>query len=154
MDDASRMSGVEGGSGLAQPLEGPARLLGATRREAVRERAAREVLHHDVWAALVLADVEDRDRAGGVREARRRERLAREAAAHRLVVGVRAGEHLDRDDAPEHGVLGPVHLAHAAARDELDVAVALGQRHRSGHRTGLPVLPGLETRPLALVNIR
>ena len=106
-----------------EPLERAPDRLRAVAGEPIGERAAGEVLHHDVRVAVVLADVEDRHRARRVREARGGERLAREARSDRFVVGVAVGEHLDRDDAREVGVLGAVDLAHAAVGDPLGVPV-------------------------------
>ena len=127
MDDAVRVRRVERRRGLCEPGERAAGRLRALVREPVGERAAGEVLHHDVRAPLVLADVEDRDRVRRVREPRRRQRLAREAPADRLVVRVVLGQHLDRDVAAELGVLGAVDLAHAAARDPLGLPVRVGK---------------------------
>ena len=62
----------------------------------------------------------------GAFESRGGERLTREPPADRFVVRVPVGEHLDRDDAREVGVLGPEDLAHAAARDPLRVPVSVG----------------------------
>ena len=120
------VGGVEGGRGLSEPLEDPSHRLCAVALQPIGERASGEVLHHDVGAAAVLADVEDRDRAGRVREPRHGQRLAGEAAADRLVVGEAAREHLDGDDPREVSILGAIDLTHAAARDQLRVAVSVG----------------------------
>jgi hypothetical protein len=122
--DAGGVRGVERRRGLREPGERAAGRLRALRGEPVGERAAGEELHHDVRPALVLADVEDRGRARRVRQPCGGERLVREAAADPGVVRVRIGEHLHRDHTLEHRVLGAVDHAHAAARDELRVAVA------------------------------
>ena len=98
---AARVRRVERRRGLREPRERPAGRLRALPREPVGERAAGEVLHDDVRAALVLADVEDRDRVRRAREPGGGERLAREAPADRLVVGEPLREQLDRDDPAE-----------------------------------------------------
>ena len=124
VDDPARVRRVERRRRLLEPVERASERLRAVAHEPVGERAAGEVLHHDVRAAVVLADVEDRHRARCVREPRRGERLAREARSDRLVVGVAVGEHLDRDDARQVGVLGAKDLAHAAAGDPLGIPVS------------------------------
>ena len=121
MDDSARMRCVERGCRLAEPLERASDRLRALADEPIGERAAREVLHHDVRVILVLADVKDRHRARGGREACCGQRFTGEARADRLVVGVAVGEHLDRDDARQVGVLGAVDLPHPAAGDALGV---------------------------------
>ena len=137
MHDPVRVRSVERRRGLPEPVERAADRLGAVALEAVGERSAREILHHDVGAAIVLADVEDRDRVGRVREPGDGEPLAREAASDRVVVRESAREQLDRDDAREVGVLRPVDLAHAAACDQLRVPVALG-KPTLVHHDGVP----------------
>ena len=144
VDDPVGVRGVERRRRLAEPLEGAAHRLYALSLEPVCERAAGEILHHDVGAAAVLADVEDRDRARRVREACNGERLAGEAAADRVVVGEAAREQLDRDDARQIGVLGPVDLTHAAPRDQLGVAVA-GGKVALVHPDDVPQSPLLKT---------
>ena len=79
----------------------------------------------------MLADVEDRDGAGRVREPRDRERLPGEAAPDCVVVGKAVREQLHGDDPCQVGVLGPVDLAHPPARDPLWVPVALRNPERS-----------------------
>jgi hypothetical protein len=84
------------------------------------EGAALQVLHrHEVHVVARLPVVVERDRVG-VRELRDEGGLEEEAlvklrVALPVVVGL---EHLERDDAPEGRLLGPVHLAHAAAGDD------------------------------------
>ena len=56
------------------------------------------------------------------------------------------GEQLDGDDPRQVGVLGPVDLAHAAARDPLRVPVALW-KPAPLHHEGVPEMPRLKTHP-------
>ena len=143
VDDPGSMGGVESSGGLPQPRQGASGLLGSLGREAIGQRASRQVLHHDVRAAPVLADVEDRDRVRRVRKSRRCERLVREASPDPLVVGEALGEHLHRDDPSEHAVLGPVDLAHPAAGDALRLPIAWGQD--LAHRAWVPPPPERKT---------
>ena len=145
MDDAVRMRGVERRRSLREPVERAADGLRSFALEAIGQRPAGEVFHHDVRPAFVLADVEDRDRARRVREPCDSERLAGEATPDRLVVGEPAGEQLDGDDTAEVGVLGPVDLSHAAACDQLRIPVALG-KSTLAHHDRLPRVPPPETR--------
>ena len=106
----------------------------ARARRALLEAAAREVLHHDQRAPVVLVDVEDRDDVGVAREASGRERLALEALPQPVVLRIALGQHLDRDVTTELLVGGAEDLAHAAAPDVLGVAVT-GRKGvgRDGH---------------------
>ena len=137
MDDPMGVGRIERRRGLVEPVERAADGLRPLALEAIGQRSPGEVLHHDVGAPAVLADVEDRDCARGVRQSGDGERLTREAAADRIVVGETAREQLDRDDAREVGVLGPVNLAHAPACDQLRVLVALG-KPALVHHDGVP----------------
>jgi hypothetical protein len=84
------------------------------------ERLAFQILHRHVVDVVVgLAVVEDGHRVR-VRDLRRDACLAEEAAV-KLRIGVAVVvrvQHLDGAEAPERRLLGPVDLAHAAARDE------------------------------------
>ena len=94
-------------------------------REPLVERAAAEVLHHDVGAPVPLPDIEDRDDRRPAGESRRRQRLPLEPRANARVAGVPLGEHLHDHRATELVVGCPVDVAHAAATDAPRVAVAL-----------------------------
>ena len=124
VDDATRVGRVERRGGLRKPRQRSPRRLRPFLGDPLGERAVRDVLHHDVRPPLVLADVEDRDDVRRIGEPRSREGLACEAAADALVVREVLGEHLDRDRSAEDAILRSVHLAHAAPRDVLGVAVA------------------------------
>ena len=93
------------------------------------ERAAGHVLHHQEVGARLRVEVEDGGDAG-MREPRQHVGLAAEALARRAVVERARGEHLDRDLAIEVRVVRLPHLAHAAAPDLLDEAVAREVRPR------------------------
>jgi hypothetical protein len=94
-------------------------------------------LHDHVGAATVGAVVED---AGDVRvqQGGRVAGLAPEALDELGVLGQLLGQDLDRHDAPEHLVVGPVHGAHAAPGQPLAEQVAAAQqslRHVASSRT-------------------
>ena len=80
------------------------------------ERAAFDVLHHDVRAVVLLDDVED-GRDVGRRDARGATRLVHHLASRGGVRFRRLGERLDGDRAAEAEILGAVHHAHAARAD-------------------------------------
>ena len=120
------------------------------------ERAALQVLHGDVGAAVGLAAVVDRDDVRVV-EARRGLRLAPEALDELAVLGVALGHDLERDLAAEARVLGEVHRRHAADAEAPEHAVAAVERltgarcrpvHR-GHSSTAPLraLPGAGRNP-------
>ena len=126
VDDALAVSRVESVRRLLEPLERLARRLRAFRADLLLERAAREVLHDDERALAVLADVVDRDDVRIAREPGHGERLAREALAHRRVLGVALRENLHGHGAAERRVRRPEDLAHAAPPDRLGTRVPLG----------------------------
>ncbi len=82
------------------------------------ERAAVDVLHDDEVRAVVLAPVEDGNDVG-VRQVRRRLRLAPEALDEGAIDRELGEEHLEGDGPVELAVHGSVDLGHAAARDEM-----------------------------------
>ena len=86
----------------------------------------------------MLADVEDRHDAGGIREPGDGESLAREARTDRLVVGEALGEKLDGDGPRQVGVLGAVDLAHPAVGDPLGMLVSRREHVFVVHRDRLP----------------
>jgi hypothetical protein len=137
--DPARMGGVERASSLFKPLERLLRRDG-TLLEAVVERAAGQVLHHDEGPTAVgLADVEDRDRVRGARQAGGREGLAREAPPNRLVLGEALGEQLDHHLPVEARVGGEQDVAHAAMSDPAGIAKA--RREHDHRRHGIHRLP-------------
>ena len=94
------------------------------------EIAAAQVLHRDVVGAVPLPAVEHLDDVG-MREAGGRGRLALEARDELRVLGEPMMQQLQRDLAPELGVLGEPHVAHAARADPVDDLVAAVD-HRVG----------------------
>ena len=132
MDDAGLVCRVERGGRVVEPAEHLRRRARA--RWTLLEAAAREVLHDDQRASVVLVDVEDRDDVGVAREAGGRERLALEPLPQPVVLRVALCQHLDRHVATELLVGGAEDLAHAAAPDVLGVAVT-GRKGvgRDGH---------------------
>jgi hypothetical protein len=106
VDDVLLVGVVDGVGDVAQRLERLAEL-----QLQAAQGAALDVLHHDEAAAVLLGHAVDRDdvRMG---QARRRERLAREAFGRPFLVGRRHGQ-LDRDPPAETGIPGLPHLADA-----------------------------------------
>jgi hypothetical protein len=98
--------------------------------EPLPEALPLEELEHDVGAALVGADVEDRG-DGGVGQGGDRPGLALELPEP-LLVGGGLGEYdLHRDVAPQAGVVGAVDLRHPAGTQPLDDLVGPETRSRS-----------------------
>ena len=94
-------------------------------RDRVGQRLARQELHHQEQRALGrAAEVGDGDDVR-VGEAAGRLGLALEAARELFLAAQLGQQHLDREIAPHHRVLGAVHGAHAADADAADDAVAL-----------------------------
>jgi large subunit ribosomal protein L28 len=113
----------------AQRLVAGDRLTGA---QAVGDRAARKVLHHDERAVGVLADVVDRDDVRMIRDPRGGAGLALEARPRALVDGVVRRQQLDGHPAAQEEVLGGPHGGHPAVGDVLSDLVAVGQRDLRG----------------------
>ena len=82
--------------------------------DAMLQRRALQQFHRDVTASLVFADFED---GADVRMAQRSggARFAQEALERQLVLRNVVRQKLQRDHAPQLGVFGFVHNAHAAA---------------------------------------
>ena len=90
-----------------------------------RQRVAGQELHGQEQRAVGRApEVGDGDDVG-VREAARRLGLALEAARELLAAAELGQQHLDREIAPHHRVLGAIDRAHAAHADAAHDAVAL-----------------------------
>ena len=79
------------------------------------QRLARDVLHGDVRAAVLVADVVNGDDVG-VAQASRRPGLSRESVAGVLVLEIRA-KHLDGDEPVNGGIEGQIEDTHAALAD-------------------------------------
>ena len=97
VDDPARMRPVERVGRLLEPRERPLR-LDPPRAEAIGDRAARDVLHHDERQVVAaLADVVDHDHVRLAREAGGGPRLPHEAGVELLVPRVALREHLHGD---------------------------------------------------------
>ena len=119
VDDTRRVRSVECAADLIQPRQDLLRGLRSSAAEYVVERAAAQVLHHDVRPCAVLADIEDRDDVGLAGKPRRSKRFACEPRTHGLVMRITARQDLDRNRTSEQRVRRPVDVAHAAAADLL-----------------------------------
>ena len=100
---------------VLQRLIGSERALG----QAVGQRPALEVLHHQVVHTAVLADVVQRADVGVV-QVGDRPRLALESLPRLGLVGQVARKHLDRHGPVEPRVARPVDLAHTASAQGVD----------------------------------
>ncbi len=115
MDDSLPVRGVEGLGDLRAILQHLRQRQRATGQR-VGQRFAVDQLHHQVVAALLLADVEQRADVGMAQRGDRL-RLAPEAGEQRGVGGEVGRQHLDRHLAVEARVPGAVDLAHSAGAD-------------------------------------
>jgi hypothetical protein len=102
---------------LFEPRKGAGRRLSSFPGEALFQRAAAEVLHHDEGAALPLADVEDRHGSRLAGKPCRRQPLPLEALRDRLIRCVAFGQHLHHHLAPERFVGREVDVAHRSVTD-------------------------------------
>jgi hypothetical protein len=114
VDQPERVGGVERRGDLAARVDRPVGPQAALLAQHGGEVRALDVLHREVEQPVDLAGVVDRDDVR-VLERRGDPRLALEALAEALRLGVFRGDDLDRGAAPEVQVLGPVDDAHAAA---------------------------------------
>ena len=141
VNDTFTVRSVESASCFLEPRDDALGRLRPGGAEHVVERPAAEVLHDDVGAVVVLADVEDRDDIGLAGKTGCRERLARETLAAGLVLDVTIGQDLDRHDSAEHRIGGAIDVAHAAAPDRFRGAVARredGDLHDHSQETTFP----------------
>jgi hypothetical protein len=102
-------------------LGGDVRRLARRQRpggEPAREHLALDVFHGDEEAALVLADVVG-DGDVGRAQHRGRARFLEQAGSFLGIGAALGGEELQRHRPAEARVVGPVHLAHAAASELL-----------------------------------
>ena len=112
----------------------PMRMTSATGRpprSSMRWRSVGPVdqLHHDVGDAVVVAGVVGGHDVG-VRQAGRGDGLVAEAGPGAVVGGEVGAQHLHRDPARQHGVVGDPHGGHPAARERLRRAGS-GRRARA-----------------------
>ena len=123
-------------------------------RQQLAQVLALEQLHGHVGHAALLAEVVDRDDVGVV-EPGRGLRLVLEALAGAWVLAQLAEHDLDRDVAPEHGVVGAEDLAHGARADLADdlVLADLAELH-PGRDDRTTQAPGARARALEAVEPR
>ena len=135
------MSGVERVGHLRDDVERPRwRECALSSKHRAQVRAI-DVTHREVQACIRLARVVDRDDVGMI-EARSEPRLAEKALAKLGVVDVTRREDLEGDVPVEASVVRPVHLAHAAASDQLLNLVAADldttrDPYQLGHRRSI-----------------
>ena len=145
VDDAAFVRGAQSGSDLPRDAD---RLVDGHRSKQLRaQRPAREQLADDERHALLIADVEDRERVW-MGERRDDPGLAAEAIERRRIEW--APQHLDRHLASESRVGGAVDLAHAARADQREDAVgtescAFSQGHYGGSKEPSPDISRLES---------
>jgi hypothetical protein len=122
----------EGFRGLAPPVDS---VVDGQRpaRQYLLERLALEVLHHDVWRAVLehaqVVDIDDVGVADGVGRAR----LGDEAADHLGIGGIARRQHLDRGVASDARMHRQIDLSHPPFSDEaLDPIVAYARPYHPG----------------------
>ncbi len=130
---AEVVRGGEAGADLARDLGGP--LLGeaADPLQQQRQVLAVDQLHRQEHAAVVLADVVDAADVA-VRHLARDAHLVVELRQPLRILGDGRRQELQRDVLAEAQILGAVDLAHAAAADQAEDAVALGQQRARRER--------------------
>jgi len=115
MDDAGAMRAIER-IGDLDAVTNDVRERQRPARDALGERLAFEQLHHQIAAAVVLADVVQRADVRMV-ELRDRARFPLEAEFELCAAGELGREHFHRDAAVQARVACAPHLAHAAGAD-------------------------------------
>jgi hypothetical protein len=157
VDEVAGVRGGEGGGDLGADPQRHAGRHGAG-LEPLRQRPARQQLHHHVRDALavlverltVVVDVRDvrvPDPGGGPG-------LRTDPRPRGRVRGVRAVEHLDRDRPVEHLVAGPPDNGHAARTETFLQPVAPIEHLQSLHRPSLPKLTVTDTGAVVTVGSR
>ena len=133
MDDAFAMRGGErvgeGDADVEEPVERQ-----STAGQGVLERSPLDQLHGHERHAVRLFDREDGDDVRMV-EGGDGPGLAPEAGQALWIGGDVGGQNLERDIAAEPVIVGPIHLAHAAAAKRGDDPVCADRRSRL-HRPG------------------
>ena len=125
MEDAAL---VRRGDARAQLPRDVHRFVGRQAADAPQQRReilAVDVLHGEEAAAVGVAEIVEAAHVL-VRHLARDAQLAVELREARGVGGDAVGEELERDRLPEREIVGAVDLAHAAAAEERDQAVARG----------------------------
>jgi hypothetical protein len=126
VQDALVVRGGEAGAQLPRDVERllPRQVADATEQRG--ERLAVHVLHRQVVQAIGVADVVDAADVG-MRHAAREPHLAGEPRRRVLAVAGVRGQQLERDRLIEPQVVGAIYLAHRAASEQADDAVAAGE---------------------------
>ena len=140
MNDTRSVRRVEGRGNLDRDRERLVERHGP-RLEPRCERLALEILHDEELEPVLLADVEE---WADVRMAERRDRsgFAFEPLAELGVGREVSGKYLDRDDAIEPGVAGPVDFAHPAGAERRNDFIRTETSPRSKrHTNGAIVSP-------------
>ena len=112
------MGGVERARDLRDDLDCPGGSQRALTSKHAAQVAALDVAHREEEALFGFARVVHRDDVRMI-QARGEPRLAEEALAESVVVGVTRSEDLQGNVPVEAGVVRAVHLAHPAAADQL-----------------------------------
>ncbi len=118
--------GSQPGAQLARDLQRLRRRQAPDPPEQRRQILPVDVLHRQEHAAPNVADVVDTADVG-VRDRPRVAHLGEQAVAGRRVAVKARREELERDRLAESQVVGAIHLAHPAAADQRDDAVAIRQ---------------------------
>ena len=127
MHDAAVVGRLQGGQQVALDGARRGRRESALAPDALLQRLARHVLHHDVRGSRRAAAVVDGDHVGVV-QGGGGPRLAVKASHELLVVGEALAQDLDRHQPVQGGVARQEDLGHAAAAQAPHHAVAAGDQ--------------------------
>ncbi len=114
---AARVRGVQRSRHLRDDRGGPARVEWTVRPQLVLEAGALDQSHVDVQDSVDVSEVVHRDDVW-LLQSRRHPRLAPEALLEARVCGHLRPQHLDRHRPVLDGVVGAIHLTHAADTDQ------------------------------------
>ena len=143
VEDAAVVRRRQPGADLPRHVE---RLVRRKTSDALEQRGevlAVDVLHREEVLAVDLGDVVHPAHVG-VRDLARGADLGEESVEALPVRRERARQELQRDGLAELQVVGAVHLAHAAAADQSDDAVALGEDRPGGEAAAFEHVGGRE----------
>jgi hypothetical protein len=134
VDEAVQIGLAQAERGLPAQLDRLAGRQLALALEALLQALAVDQLHGEEHQAVLLADEVDMGDVGVV-DAGLGARLAAKPLARHGVRGLARRQHLERDRTVEREVVGPPHLAHAAAA-QLAVEREVREAQPAGHRGG------------------